>query len=89
MKPTEKELIQAKHRMEVAQTRNRSKDKKARTHRLIQDGAILRSVFPQVIQMSTDEVEDFLRGWNAEYGATGDVSGRTRSVPLLFPSQSS
>lgn len=62
MKPTEKELIQSKHRMEAAQARDRSKAEKARTHRLIQDGAILRSVFPQVIQMSTDEVETFLRG---------------------------
>ena len=61
MKPNEKELIQAKHRMEEAQARDRSKAGKARTHRLIQDGAILRSVFPQVIQMSTDEVEAFLR----------------------------
>ena len=62
MKPAEKELIQAKHRMEEAQARDRKKAEKARTHRLIQDGAMLRSVFPQVKQMTTDEVETFLRG---------------------------
>ena len=42
----QKQLIQAQHRLEQAQMRNRSKEQKARTRRLIQEGAILEKVFP-------------------------------------------
>ena len=38
---TEKDYLQVKHRMEEAQARNRVKERKVRTHRLIQEGAIL------------------------------------------------
>ncbi len=41
MTENEKKLIQAKHRLEQAQNRNREKERKARTRRLIQEGAIL------------------------------------------------
>ena len=44
----QKQLIQAQHRLEQAQMRNRSKEQKARTRRLIQEGAILEKVFPWV-----------------------------------------
>ena len=43
----QKILLQAKHRMEEAEARNRKKERSARTRRLIQEGAILESVFPQ------------------------------------------
>ena len=36
----DKEMLQAKHRLEEAQARNRQKERKARTRRLIQEGAI-------------------------------------------------
>ena len=49
---TEKDYLQAKHRLEEAQARNRVKERKARTHRLIQEGAILEKAMPQVRQMS-------------------------------------
>lgn len=42
----QKKLIQAQHRLEEAQMRNRAKERKARTRRLIQEGAILEKVFP-------------------------------------------
>ena len=45
---TEKEFLQAKHRLEEAQARNRKKERKARTRRLIQEGAILEKALPQV-----------------------------------------
>ena len=48
MKFTEKDFIQAKHRLEEAQARNRVKERAARTHRLIQEGAILEKAMPQV-----------------------------------------
>ena len=42
----EKELLQARHRLEEAQMRDRVKERKARTRRLIQIGAILEKAFP-------------------------------------------
>ena len=58
----EKKLLQAKHRLEEAEMRDRNKERKARTRRLIQEGAILEKVFPNVASMSLDELEDFLYG---------------------------
>ena len=58
----EKKLLQAKHRLEEAEMRDRNKERKARTRRLIQEGAILKKVFPNVASMSLDELEDFLCG---------------------------
>ena len=37
----EKKLIQAKHRLEQAEIRNRKKERSERNHRLIVEGAIL------------------------------------------------
>lgn len=58
---TEKELTQAKHRLEEAEARNRVKERKARTRRLIQEGAILEKVFPQTVNMDLDALETALR----------------------------
>ena len=60
MKFTEKEFMQAKHRLEEAQACSRVKERKARTRRLIQEGAILEKVFPQVRQMALEQLEDYL-----------------------------
>ena len=46
MTEEEKKLLQAKHRLEEAQARDRAKERKERTQRLIQEGAILEKVFP-------------------------------------------
>lgn len=46
MTDEEKKLLQAKHRLEEAQARDRAKERKERTRRLIQEGAILEEVFP-------------------------------------------
>ena len=62
MTEDEKKLLQAKHRLEQAENRNRAAERKARTRRLIQEGAILEKVFPSVASMSLDDVEDFLCG---------------------------
>ena len=58
---TEKEILQAKHRAESAEARNRVKERKARTRRLLQEGAILEKVFPQTSTISLDKLEAFLR----------------------------
>ena len=40
MTEAEKKLLQAQHRFEEAQARDRVKERKARTRRLIQEGAV-------------------------------------------------
>ena len=62
MTETEKKLLQAKHRLEEAEMRDRQKERKLRTRRLIQEGAILEKIFPQIALMSLDELESFLYG---------------------------
>lgn len=47
MTEDEKKLIQARHRLEAVRARNRVQERKARTRRLIQEGAILESVWPE------------------------------------------
>ena len=60
MTESEKKLIQAQHRMEEAQMRDRAKERKARTRRLIQEGAILEKVYPAAAEMYLEKLEDFL-----------------------------
>ena len=60
MTENEKKLLQAKHRLEEAQMRDREKERKARTRRLIQEGAILEKAFPQTTQMTLEQLEEFL-----------------------------
>ena len=56
----QKKLQQAKHRMEAAEARNRKKERSARTRRLIQEGAILESVFPQAQHMKLEALKAIL-----------------------------
>ena len=60
MTDTEKKLLQARHRLEEAQARDRVKERKARTHRLIQEGAILEKVLPEARTMNLSALEDYL-----------------------------
>ncbi len=60
MTENEKKLEQAKHRLEEAQMRDRVKERKARTHRLIVHGAALESVMPNVKDMDEDELKIYL-----------------------------
>lgn len=62
MTQEQKELLQAQHRLEEAEARDRVKERKARTRRLIQEGAVLEKTIPQVTAMSLDELEIFLCG---------------------------
>ena len=55
-----KQLSRAKHRLEEAQARDRVKERKARTHRLIVHGAILEKVMPNVVDMTDDELTKYL-----------------------------
>ena len=58
----QKRLIQERHRLEQAQMRDRAKERKARTRRLIQEGAILEKAFPQIASMELEELEEYLCG---------------------------
>ena len=58
----EKKLIQAQHRLEETQARNRVKEHKARTRRLIQEGAVLEKALPQTVGMDLNELESYLHG---------------------------
>ena len=60
MTDAEIKLIQAQHRLEEAQARNRVKERKARTRRLIQEGAILEKVLPEVRTVELPALEDYL-----------------------------
>ena len=60
MTEQEKKLQQVKHRMEAVEARNRKKERSARTRRLIQEGAILESVFPQAQHMELEALKGIL-----------------------------
>ncbi len=60
MTDAEKKLLQAKHRLEEAQARDRVKKRKARTRRLIQEGAILEKAMPEVRGMELSDLETYL-----------------------------
>ncbi len=61
MTENEKKLIQAKHRLEEAEARDRVKERKARTRRLIQEGAVLEKVLPNITAIEIDNLEYYLR----------------------------
>ncbi|MBR5422924.1 MAG: DUF3847 domain-containing protein [Clostridia bacterium] len=61
MTEDEKKLLQAKHRLEAAEARSRKKERKERTRRLIQEGAILEKVFPQALTMELSALESYLQ----------------------------
>ena len=60
MTDAEKKLLQARHRLEQAEARNREKERKARTRRLIQEGAILEKAMPEVRAMELSDLESYL-----------------------------
>ena len=57
MTPEEKKLVQAQHRLEAAQAQERDRERRQRTHRLIQTGAILEKLLPEIRTMELDDVE--------------------------------
>lgn len=66
MTDTEKRLTQEKHRLEEAIALDRVKERKARTHRLIKEGAVLEKILPVVRTIELDELEDFMKNYFKE-----------------------
>ncbi len=60
MTDQEKALLQAQHRLEEAEARDRVKERKARTRTLIQRGAILERALPQTRDMDMERLEAYL-----------------------------
>ncbi len=59
-KKVEKEIGQYQNRQKILLNRKRTEEHRARTHRLIERGAILEAVFPPVADMDGEEVKAFL-----------------------------
>ena len=56
----EKKIGQLQNQQKILLNRKRSEEHRARTHRLIEHGAILEAVFPAVVDMEGEEVKVFL-----------------------------
>ena len=78
MTEAEKKLIQAQHRLEEAQARNRVKERKARTRRLIQEGAILEKVLPEVQAIELSDTVSLLKPRLMCYNISGDENEEIR-----------
>ena len=55
-----KKIRQLQNRQKVLLNRKADAERKARTHRLIERGAILESVFPEIVPMLGEQVKAFL-----------------------------
>ena len=75
MTDMEKKLLQAQHRLEEAQARDRVKERKMRTRRLIQEGAILEKVLPEVRAIALSEMEGYLAERLVDSNETTDRTG--------------
>ncbi len=56
----EKKISQYQNRQKILLNKKRTEEHRARTHRLIERGAILEGVFPAVVNMEGEEVKAFL-----------------------------
>lgn len=56
----EKKIGQLQNQQKILLNRKRSEERRERTHRLIERGAILKAVFPAVVDMEGEEVKAFL-----------------------------
>ena len=70
----ENELLQMRHRYEEAQARDRVRERKERTRRLIQKGAILEKAMPFTNGMTLEELETFLAKITKALEMRGDLS---------------
>lgn len=59
-KKVEKKIGQLQNRQKILLNKKRTEEHRARTHRLIERGAILEAVFPSVVDMEGEEVKAFL-----------------------------
>lgn len=65
------EIRQCKNRNKILTQKIRNEEQRLRTHRLIERGAILESIFPELKDVSTEEVKAFLERLRENVGDTG------------------
>jgi hypothetical protein len=70
----QKELLQMRHRYEEALARDRVRERKERTRRLIQQGDIVEKAMPLTNGMTLEELEGFLGKITKALEARGDLS---------------
>lgn len=58
----ETEIKQLENRQKILLNRKHKEERRQRTHRLIEQGAILESIFPEVTAMTGEQVKAFLQG---------------------------
>lgn len=58
----ETEIKQLENRQKILLNRKHKEERRQRTHRLIEQGAILESIFPEVAAMTGEQVKAFLQG---------------------------
>ncbi|MCI1965495.1 MAG: DUF3847 domain-containing protein [Oscillospiraceae bacterium] len=54
-------IHQLENRQKILLNRKADAEQKARTHRLIEHGAILESVFPEIVPMTGEQLKAFLK----------------------------
>jgi hypothetical protein len=54
-------IRQLENRQKILLNRKADAERKARTHRLIERGAVLESVFPEVVAMTGEQLKAFLK----------------------------
>ena len=59
-KKVRQEIRQLENRQKILLNRQRDEERRARTRRLIEHGAILESIFPATVTMTGEEVKAFL-----------------------------
>ena len=72
----EKKISQLQNQQKILLNRKRNEERRARTHRLIERGAILEAVFPAVVGMEGEEVKAFLIALSRLPGAQ-ELAGKT------------
>jgi hypothetical protein len=60
-KIVQQKIRQLENRQKILLNRKADVERKARTHRLIERGVILESVFPEIIPMTGEQIEVFLK----------------------------
>lgn len=60
-KIVQQKIRQLENRQKILLNRKADAERKARTHRLIERGAILESVFPKIVTMTGEQVKAFLK----------------------------
>lgn len=61
-KSVQAEIKQLENRQKILLNRKHKEERRERTHRLIEQGAILESIFPEVAAMTGEQVKAFLQG---------------------------